>query len=355
MTLRKRIAFTAVIVALPFLAVALVEGFASLAVFVATVRHERVAEAVHTERDTLLGWINLPNVNKPDLYGPGIGLHTNGQRFRHDGELAPRAPAGKRRVVCSGGSFTLGYGVADAQTWCAILAIADTSLETVNMGQGAYGMDQAYLWYMRDGLPLHADVHLMTFISPDLRRIDHRRLNGYPKPWLELTGDSIRVAGVPVPRAGMGPLLAQVQVAAMSTLRTYEVFRHFFGSGAKWSDPTSKDSITWDVANAALRQLARRDKANGTTLVVVALPMIDDYKGAPSDQWRGWAHQAADRGDFELLDLVEVFRRIPPDSVAALFIPEGGTAFRGAAGHYTPAGNAWVAQQLLRVLPSLSR
>lgn len=62
----------------------------------------------------------------------------------------PRRPRGDRDVPpgryassARGGSFTLGYGVGDADTWCALLQTIDPRLETVNMGQAGYGLDQA--------------------------------------------------------------------------------------------------------------------------------------------------------------------------------------------------------------------
>jgi hypothetical protein len=33
-----------------------------------------LAEARHTEYDTLLGWINRPHMSLPDMYGPGVFL-----------------------------------------------------------------------------------------------------------------------------------------------------------------------------------------------------------------------------------------------------------------------------------------
>lgn len=353
MNWRKRVLFTAIVVFLPFVALALLEGFSSLVLFVGAARREGVAEAGHTERDTLLGWINLPNVNRPDLYGAGVGLHTNSQRFRHQGDLAPRAPGGKRRVVCSGDSFTLGYGVGDADAWCARLANSNVALETVNMGQGGYGLDQAYLWYIRDGLSLQPDVHLFALISADLLRMQGSRENGYPKPTLVIDGDSVRPVGVPVRGPGLGPIIVRWANAARD-LRVSALLRHLVGNPAAWSDPSSKDSLTWVVAEAALHHLARRDSANLTSLVVVALPMIDDYKGAASDRWRHWASNAAARGEFKFLDLIEAFRRVPPDSVDRLFLPADYAVFHGAAGHYTVAGNAWVAEQLLKRVPELA-
>ena len=43
----------------------------------------------------------------------------------------------------------------------------DPRFESVNMRQGGYGLDQAYLWYQRDGTRLAHDVHIFAFIFDD--------------------------------------------------------------------------------------------------------------------------------------------------------------------------------------------
>jgi hypothetical protein len=354
LSLRRRITYTVVLLCLPVAVLALVEGMAGLAIFARSLLSSRpLAEEGHTEPDTLLGWINLPNVNRPDFYAPGVGLRTNGQRFRHQGELAPRPPSGRRRVVCSGDSFTLGYGVDDADTWCARLGVLDVSLETVNMGQGGYGLDQAYLWYLRDGLPLHAAVHLFAFITADFDRMARKHFTGNPKPQLVRDGDSLRVTGVPVPRPGLGPFMFRLR-GAVRALRIFQVINRL-SHGPPATDPpkSSEERATWEIARVALRDLARRDSAKGTELLVVLLPVQGDY-GSKPEMLRRWLHEAAGRGEFQLLDLIEPFQRIPADSVDAMFIQDGALAFRGAAGHYSRAGNAWAAEQLVRLIPSLT-
>ena len=343
-------------IGLLFAVVALVEGTASLALFVRAMRQAHFVEEHFTERDTLLGWINIPNASKPNLFGPGRSLRINGQRFRHAGDLAAMPPAGKKRVVCSGDSFTLGYGVDDSKTWCALLAADEPSLETVNMGQAGYGIDQAYLWYVRDGLPLHPQVHVFALITDDFRRMQTDRFGGVPKPRLALDSRGLHTVGVPVPNPGLGPFTMRL-LTTIRTLRAFELFQHFSPSGGAKSGSAasaSAASATWDVARAVLRDLAVRDSAGGAKLIVVYLPTIDEFKGKGSDKWRRSIQDAAKQDNYEFLDFVEELRRVSPDSVDGLFIPRGQLAFRGAAGHYTEAGNVWVEKLLRARVPVLA-
>jgi hypothetical protein len=343
--LRLPILAALIVIGLPFVGLALVEGTASLALFARSMRGSHLVEEHFTERDTLLGWISIPNVSKPDLFGPGRSLSINAQRLRHAGDVAPVPPAGKTRVICAGDSFTLGYGVDDSKTWCALLGANQPSLETLNMGLNGYGVDQAYLRYVRDGLPLRPQVHLFAIINDDFRRMSIDRFVGFPKPRLAVdSGGRLRTVGVPVPDPGMGPFTQRL-LSAVGGLRSFELLQVFKPvSRGGWG--ASQDA-TWDVARAIFHDVAAQDSAIGAKLVVVYLPTIDDFKGKASDKWRQWIRESAARDKFEFVDLVPDLRQVAPDSVDALFIPRGQLAFQGAAGHYTDAGNVWV-DKLLR-------
>ncbi|MBZ0270081.1 hypothetical protein K8I85_18165, partial [bacterium] len=145
-TFLRSAAFTLVAALLGLVAL---EGIAAIGLAIANardpVRHP-VAERRHTRYDPELGWANRPSVRIDDLYGPGRSLTTNAQGFRAPCEYAERIPDGTIRLLCSGDSFTLGWGVDDADTWPAQLERLDERVETINLGQGGYGIDQAYLW-----------------------------------------------------------------------------------------------------------------------------------------------------------------------------------------------------------------
>src|SRR3989338_2921102 len=131
-----------------------VEGLCSFVLLIWELPYLRPAvshENFHVQYDPDLGWVNAPNVSVPDLYRPGVGIHINSQSLRADREYTKEVPAGMTRAICLGDSFTMGFGVRDDQTWCHLLTRISRDLETLNMGQGGYGLDQAYLRYRRDG------------------------------------------------------------------------------------------------------------------------------------------------------------------------------------------------------------
>ena len=158
------------------------------------------ADRVHSQHDPELGWVQSPNTRIENLYGDGRHMTVNAQGFRGKYNYQITVPEDKVRVVCSGDSFTMGYGVGDEQTWAHRLTVEDSRLETINIGMGGYGIDQAYLWYERDGKPFDHDVHLLAFITDDFRRMRLDKFWGYDKPVLRVKDGQLITENVPVPR-----------------------------------------------------------------------------------------------------------------------------------------------------------
>jgi hypothetical protein len=331
------------------------EGLSSLALFVGnllTFREPSFAERLYTRYDADLGWVSRPDVSIPDMYGPGIGLSTDARGFRG------RAQGASDRVgiICSGDSFTLGYGVADDQTWCYRLA-ADPRLETVNMGQGGYGIDQAYLWYARDGDSVPHTLHLFALITGDFHRMRATSFLGHGKPVLDLVEGRLVTRNVPVPesRVTFWPMLERRLRSATEKLRTTQLIdaiRKRHGTSSKDVDYAHFDQRTSEIAVKIFERLDAMNRQRGSKLIVVYLPTWEDYFWHESDPWRADVAAASKRAGFTLLDLVPEFRSLPLDEVKRLLIPEGSPGAR----HYSVAGNQWVADRIhsfLDTLPAL--
>jgi len=210
------------------LVLALLEGLASFGLFAFDLAVEGagpVPERTHTRHDPDLGWANVPGARAADLYGPGLGVTINAQGFRNAADFPVAVPPGKVRVVCSGDSFTFGFGVADGESWPARLAALDDRLETVNMGQAGYGIDQSYLWYLRDGRGVEHRLHVLAAVVDDVWRMRGDNFLGYGKPMLKLDGGRL------VSRAG-----------ARRGFCPNVVFRPWPGS---WWSMTTRASARW--------------------------------------------------------------------------------------------------------------
>jgi hypothetical protein len=313
-----------------------------------------VAESLYTEYDRDLGWVNLPNVYLPNLYGPGKFLRTNSQRFRNAADFSKSVPTGKARIVCSGDSFTLGYGVDNDHTWPQLLASQAPNVETVNMGQGGYGADQAYLWYKRDGAVLDHDIQILALISPDVYRMQHSSFNGYGKPVLAVENDRVVATNVPVPRTMevWSPRLVRAQNALSNlsiTRLLRRVLRLDIAAPAVTPSKERNQETAW-ILSHMLDDLRQTNQARGSVLVLAYLPTREELAGGIGTSWRTFLADYARQHGVVYLDFLDDFRRLPPGELDKLFIAQGAVDFPGAAGHYTEAGNAFIADLIYRRL-----
>lgn len=345
LSLIRRLFYTIIFVVL-FLLV--LEGACSVAIVCKHAFFDQpLAERVHTEYDPELGWINLPSVSEPDMYGPGLSLHTNSQRFRQSGDLSKEVPEGKLRVIASGDSFALGYGVGDDDTWCTKLAAADPKLEVVNMGQGGYGVDQAYLWYKRIRDDFEHDVHLFTFVTADFARMLNRNFTGYGKPILTLEGGTLTVQNTPVPE--MPFLLSKLarNGTEFEKLSTFRVAKSLLAPDAD----AQESELSLEGARAVTAELARELQSyhtqQGSLLVFVHLPTNSDTE---DPAWNEFLQTESQREGWNYLDLSQDFNQLSEEEREKLILKPGDVNYLGAAGHYNKEGNAYIAELLHRRL-----
>ena len=328
--------------------VLVLEGMASIYyTFREAFASQSVAESFYTEYDRDLGWVNLPNVYLPNMYGPGKYLRTNSQRFRNNADFTPQVPPGKTRIVCSGDSFTLGFGVDNDHTWPQLLATRTPNLETVNMGQGGYGADQAYLWYKRDGMVLDHDIQILAFIAADFYRMQHAAFRGYGKPKLVLENDRLITTNVPVPRAMVvwSPRLTRA-ASALSNLSITRVLRRVFrldSAPVVTQTQLERDEETTLVLSHMLDDLLATNQAKASSLVLAYLPIREEYGADLGASWRQFLAEYAREHGILYLDFADDFHRLPPEDIDKFFIARGAIHLPGAAGHYTEAGNAFIA------------
>ncbi len=342
-----------VLVALAWL---LIEGFASTFLVVEELEQSPpMAERVHTTYDPDLGWANLPDLFVPDMYGPGKYVRINAQGFRNNAAVSKAVPPGKIRVICSGDSFTFGYGVDNDHTWCQLLAAHDARLEAVNMGEGGYGVDQAYLWYKRDGAGLAHDVQVLAFVTTDFERMLFDTFLGYGKPVLDLRHGQLVVHNVPVPKPQAYRLWLVRHAVTLEKLGAVKLMAELLSGNAAHGVRTPEEASNWirPVVAAMFADLQRINASKHSVLVLVLLPTRDDYVGSKAEFWREFLASEATRQGLVFIDAIEALRALPPRQIEPLFIPQGQIGYMASAGHYTEAGNAFVATLLYERLRNM--
>jgi hypothetical protein len=314
-------------------------------------------ERLHMRYDADLGWSHVPDTRLENFYGPGRHLTINIQGVRATHVYDPQPPAGQIRALCAGDAFTLGIGVDDASTWCSQLGKLEPRLETVNLGQGGYGLDQSYLWVRRDGAAFHPKLLVFAFVRDEFGRMENDTFHHYAKPLLRLTesGD-LEVRNVPVPsRAGRVPWLVR-NLSLFEQLRIVALARPALRALRGPSNSELTVTELADLSGGVFSALQHIADTEGATLVLLYLPTYSDYEN-PGELWRSRiAREARTRG-IAFVDLVEELRTMPRSEVARLYEPLDTFGPRGADAPFSEAGHEWVAQTLrhhLRELPALA-
>jgi hypothetical protein len=329
----------------------IIEGLASYTLLVRDImKTPSLAEQRHTKYDPDLGWVNKPNLFIPDMYGPGVYLRINAQGFRNSHDITTTVPGGKARVICSGDSFTLGYGVDNAHTWCALLSLLEPRLETVNMGQGGYGVDQAYLWYKRDAATIEHQVQILAFITNDFARMQSDSFAGYPKPVPEIENGTLVVKNVPVPKRTYDFLLSPQSILVVRQLRTFEFLNRALEKlGSATTDPnqltkSGSNDKPQEVLHKIFEDLKHINEQRSSKLVLVYLPRLYELQGKGPQEWTAFLEEESRSLGIPFINLFSEFRSFPDNDVVKLFISGEQLAYRSAGGHFSEAGNELVAR-----------
>ena len=347
----RLIAYNIAIVALLMV---IAEGLASYILLIRDfIKTLPTAEQRHTRYDRDLGWVNRASLYIRDMYGRGVYLRTNVQGFRNDHDIATAVPSGRARLICSGDSYTLGYGVDNAHTWCEELSLLEPRLETVNMGQGGYGVDQAYLWYKRDAAKIDHQVQILAFITNDFYRMQSDSFSGYPKPVADIENGALVFKNVPVPRLVYYFPWNPQNASLVKQLRIVE----FLNRGLeKLTDAATADTtqLTKKQANDKSQEVLRKliedlkhiNEQRSSRLVLVYLPTDCELRDNGPPEWAEFLEEESRSLGITFINLFTEFRSLSENDMVKLFIPRGQLVYRGAEGHFNEAGNEFVAKAI---------
>lgn len=295
--------------------------------------------------DRELGWTSIPSTYHPDFFGTGKYVRTNAQGYRNDAETTVQVPIGKLRIICSGDSFTYGQGVANNHVWCHRLSELSKQIETVNLGQPGYGVDQMYLRYLKDGIGLEHSIHIFAFVSGDFNRMGRANQHRHGKPMLELDQDGLRTKNVPVPRFLWWVSRGVERADFRSIDLVQRVLARLSPSKISELDENEIRAITSKVFES-VKQLSSK---NNITPVFVFLPTEKDI--GKESSWRAWVASTMKNLALPFVDLTPAIRALSAPRLTNFFIPEG----IPSVGHYTEDGNDWVADELYRKLMEIPR
>lgn len=329
-----------------FSGVFILEGLLSWSQFVMTFRqYYKVAEERHTEYDSLLGWVNKPDLFVQNMYGADRHLTILPNRTRlTNAKLDTEKPS----AICLGDSFTFGYGVNDDDTWCSLLS---SQYNTINMGQGGYGLDQSFLWYWRDGAQFNHDLVISAFITEDFRRMQFDTFVGYPKPLLKTNGSALTLSEYPLPQPKQTSRLSSILHRSLyeSELRTYDLFQKIKNLSNNHQSSFENNNNFEEVFEVTVGSLSRKIISNGATPVFILLPTFHDKENPETYLlYRDTLTELSKKYGFTFISFEGEIAEI--ENYKDYFILPGEIPYSDSAWHYNEAGNVLLSDLILEKL-----
>jgi hypothetical protein len=216
------------------------------------------------------------------------------------------------------------------------------------MGQGGYGVDQAYLWYKRDEEKLEHNIIIFAFITDDFLRMENDTFFGYGKPYLTIQNGELFQENYPVPRRSYDTSWLTTNLYKLRQLNSVNLLSKAFEKSGLTNDAplvTTNHEQTENVVSTIFAELQQTSLAKQRLLVLVYLPTLADYREPRTSRWRQYVQAEAYKNDYFFVDVVEEMRALPPQKVKELF---------RNGGHYTDEGNRYVAEVLYKRLSEMS-
>jgi lysophospholipase L1-like esterase len=226
----------------------------------------------------------------------------NSRGYR-DLERAIPKPAGARRLVCLGDSFTWGVGVLFDDTWPQrverLLARDGERWEAVNLGEPGLNTVQEASKLEAEGLAYEPDVVVLAYVlndSEDANAAEARRA----ADWLAEERTAAAAPRTLLDRTALVSLVRGRLRATFENRRRVADFRSMYADGYPG----------WAAGRQALRSIAGSCRARGVPLVVAIFPLF----GNPLDESYPFAAehakvaQAAAEAGARVVDLLPRYR-----------------------------------------------
>lgn len=153
--------------------------------------------------DEVYGWKNIPGWQARTINQP-LSINSKGLRDR---EYPYQKPAGTKRILVLGDSYTWGYGVANDEIYTEVLEQSlqkkHPHYEVLNGGVSGWGTDQQYLFLITEGLKYSPDLVIVAHFINDLEEILQTESYGLQKPMCRLQGTNLIPSNLPVPKPSM--------------------------------------------------------------------------------------------------------------------------------------------------------
>lgn len=227
----------------------------------------------------------------------------NSRGYR-DAERAIPKPAGVRRALCLGDSFTWGVGVLADDAWpprLERLLARDEGApwEAVNLGEPGLNTVQQAAKLSAEGLSYEPDVVVLGYVlndSEDADAAEARRA----QDWIEEMRRPPPPAASVLDRSALARVVRTRLSATRENRRRVEDFRSMYADGY----------AGWVAGRAALRSIGGMCRERGVPLVVAVFPLFGNRldEGYPFAAEHAKVVQAAAESGARVVDLLPQYR-----------------------------------------------
>lgn len=225
----------------------------------------------------------------------GVDVRTNAQGLRGPA-IAATPPAGVARIAFVGDSTTLGWGVAEKDTFAdqviAGLTRAGRKVDGFNLGVGNYNTTQELSLFREVGAPLKPDIVVLTYFINDAEPMPSYTDTG----WLSMHSAAWVVLGYRVDSVVR-------QFGEAPDWKRY--YRDLYEPGAKG----------WQQTQAALGGFATTARQMGAKLLVFNLPELRELKPYPFGDITDKVRAVVEKDGVPFYDLLPTVENLPPASL----------------------------------------
>lgn len=274
-----------------------------------------VLRAAVDQFDPQLGWVPAPGYRSD-------GLNVNSAGLRGLREYEPNKPAGVKRIVVIGDSFTFGEDVRDEEVYPARLEELLDGMEVLNLGVRGYGTDQQVLRMQLTGFAHQPDLVILGVYTLNIER-NVLSFRDYAKPVFRFRKGRLQCENVPIPHpneAGdrFAPRMPLCGLFAVARKGVDDFLSR------TWLDPK------WAISAHILEELHRQVQQHGTRLLIVHIPANRGVRDT-AIFLKDWTS----RNHVPYLDLYDIFDVMTAVDRTRLY-----------AGHWTPFGHEVAAEAI---------
>jgi lysophospholipase L1-like esterase len=225
----------------------------------------------------------------------GVEVQTDSHGLRGAG-IAAKAGAGVARIAFVGDSTTLGWGVAEKETFAHQvideLVRAGRKVDGFNLGVGNYNTAQELALFREVGAPLKPDIVVLTYFINDAE---------------------------PLPRYSETEWLSEHSAAWVVLGYRVDSLVRQFGEAPDWKryyrDLYEPKAAGWIQTQQALAGFAKTARGIGAELVVFNLPELRELKPYPFGDITAKVRSVVEKAGVPFVDLLPTVEALDPASL----------------------------------------